>query len=96
MALTTFQKYFLTEQILYQNLKNLVESVDNVMRRAQNENELLLRISGPDLAGLSIPAETQTLLANVRTAITEMLAFYYGDSTTQTEILGELADDIRL
>jgi len=76
MALSLIQKQWLTEANLYQNLMNIASSLDNQMITLTSKLEWLNLITAGDMTDLSIPAGTQTLLGNYRTALNTLIEEY--------------------
>lgn len=76
MALTEIQKDWLTKDILYAHLHSLANKMDGQMVQFANKLEWLNMVSAGDLNDIAVPAETQTLLANFRTALNSLISEY--------------------
>ena len=93
MALTELQ--LPTKADLYRGRQNMANRLDGIMKRLEDEAESLGFFTTGDLVALGVPAEVQTDLAQYRTAVGEILAFYKGESTTQTKVPSDIIDSIR-
>ena len=90
MALSELQKSWLTKEVLYRNLMSMNTELDNVMNNAKNKLEFLNRVTGTDLADINVPAETQTLLGQMRTALGDLIDSYdaiYAAVADQTRMM---------
>lgn len=76
MALTEIQKDWLTKDILYANLQSLANKMDGQMAQFAKKLEWLNLVSAGDLNDITVPSETQTLLANFRTALNSIITEY--------------------
>lgn len=76
MALTEIQKDWMTKDVLYTNLRSIATELDNNFMHLSNKLEWLNLVSGPDLTDVGVPSETQTLLANFRTALNNLTSYY--------------------
>lgn len=76
MPLTEIQKEWLTKDVLYNNLRSLANGVNNQFVQFADKLEWLNLIAGADLTSISVPAETQAVLADFRTALNGLITEY--------------------
>ena len=89
MALSEIQKNWLTQPTFYTQLMNIASGMDNNFLQWRNKLEWLNLVTSADLTTMGIPSETQTLLANFRTALTSVITEY--DAS-----MAAIADEIRV
>lgn len=88
MALSGIQKSLITQELLYKQVSSMVSDLDRQMQIQANKLEWLNNVSAQDLTDLAIPAEVQTLLADMRTQLNILIGQY---NTT----FASIADQIR-
>ena len=93
MALTELQ--LPTKENLYRGRQNLASRLDNMMIQLENEAEAMGFFTAADLTGLNVPSEVQADLVQYRTVIEELVSFYKGESTAQTNVPATVIDSIR-
>jgi len=76
MPLTEIQKTWLTKEVLYRNTMSMITGLDNEINSLRNKLEYLNLVSASDLTALAVPAETQTLLASMRTELADLITYY--------------------
>jgi len=76
MPLTEIQKTWLTKEVLYRNTMSMITGLDNQINSLRNKLEYLNLVSASDLTALAVPAETQTLLASMRTELADLITYY--------------------
>lgn len=95
MSLTEIQRPE-NKQQLFGRCNFSADRFDQEMRSVANFAEALNFIDESDMDALNIDAgEARTNLVNYRIALNEMVAFYYGMATTQTNIPADVIDKIR-
>ena len=76
MALTEIQKDWLTKSVLYAQLTSMANKMNGQFVQISDRLEWLNLVSSGDLGDIAVPAETQTLLANFRTALNGLKSEY--------------------
>lgn len=76
MALTEIQKTWLTKEVLYRHTMGMISQLDKEINIERERLEYLNLISVADLTDMVVPAETQTLLASMRTALNGLIDYY--------------------
>jgi len=95
MALTEIQ--MISKQDLYSILKNTASNLSNQMAQYRELSLSLARLDASDIAAMGITdANVITDLAELRTSLSELVGFYYGTSTTRTNIPANSVGKIRV
>ena len=79
----------------YQSLRNQISTLYNNMMTLERASEFLNTMDAATATNMGMQAQTTTDVATLRTAINEMLAFYGGTSTSQTEVLKDTINKLR-
>ena len=94
MALTELQ--LPTKSNFYSHIQNAASHMDKLIQTWENLAEVIGFIEPGDLDSMNVPSgQIRTDLVDFRTVLNEMIAFYRGTSTTQTEIPSAVIDKIR-
>jgi len=94
MALTELQ--LPEKQRFYANLQSAATKMDNLMIQFENIAEFIGFVDSADLDAMNVPAgQVRTDLVNFRTIMNELVDFYKGTSTTQTQVPANIVDKIR-
>ena len=99
MAMTEIQRPTSAAN-LYHELQNIGTEIDNIMARLRDARTYLDRIAAADLDAMGVPGtgatgpEREDLVA-LRTAVRELVDFYDGTATTQTEPPEDVFERVR-
>ena len=94
MALTELQRP--TKDNFYRSLQNAASQMDNLMGHWANLAEFVGFVDTADLDAMGVAAgQVRTDLVNFRTVMNEIVAFYKGTATTQTNVPATVVDKIR-
>lgn len=94
MALTELQRP--TKDNFYRNLQNAASQMDNLMRHWENLAEFVGFVGTGDLDAMGVAeGDVRTDLINFRTVMNEIVAFYNGTGTAQTNVPAIVVDKIR-
>ena len=94
MALTELQ--LPAKQDFYNVIKQAGLEMDNLMAKWQNLAEAIERMDGTDLDAMGVPTgQIRTDLVEFRQAVNELVDFYNGVATTQTNVPADVIDKVR-
>lgn len=94
MALTELQ--LPTKANFYGRLQSAANKMNNIMRDWSELAEFIERVDTADLDAMNVPTEdVRTDLVEFRTVMQEVVAFFKGTSTAQTQIPETVVDKIR-
>jgi len=94
MALTELQ--LPTKTNFYRKLQTVASRMDNLMRDWENIAEFIGFVDASDLDAMGVPSgDVRTHLLNLRTSMNELVAYFKGESTSQTVIPADVVDKIR-
>ena len=96
MALTELQ--LPSRATFYSKLQNAASQMDKLMLEWENIAEFIGMVGTADLDAMTPPVaagQVRTDLVDFRTVLSEMVAFYKGESTTQTNVPATIVDKIR-
>ena len=94
MALTELQ--LPTKASFYGTMQSAASKMNNLMRQWEDLAEFIGFIDTTDLDAMGVAAgQVRTDLTQFRTSMNELVAFYKGDSTTQTQVPATVVDKIR-
>ena len=94
MSLTELQRP--TKLNFYDRLQKVAYQMEDLINRWDMVSEFIGFIESSDLDAMGVPTgQIRTDLANLRTAMNEFIAYYRGESTTQTVVPGIAVDKIR-
>ncbi len=94
MALTELQ--LMEKASFYGTLRSAATKMNNIMRQFEDIAEFIGFVDSSDLDAMGVAAgDVRTHLTQFRTIMNEMIAFYKGESTTQTQVPADIVDKIR-
>ena len=94
MALTELQ--LPAKQNFYNHMQSAASRMDNMMRTWENLAEFVGFIEAADLDAMGVATgQVRTDLTNFRTVMNELVAFFRGESTTQTQVPADVVDKVR-
>lgn len=79
----------------YQKLRNMISTFYNGISMMERASEFLNTMDSATATNMGMEVAATTAVSNLRTAINEMVAFYEGTSTTQTEVLKDAINKLR-
>jgi hypothetical protein len=79
----------------YQNLRNQLSTFYNGIMALQRASEFLNTMDEDTASNMTMQAQTVVDVANLRTAINEILAFYSGSATSQSKVLKDEINKMR-
>ena len=79
----------------YRDLRAKVKKVDLMMMQLREDAIWMNTLDATTATAMTIPADVQTALDRLRTAMNEFVDFYDGTATTQTRVLKTYINQIR-
>jgi hypothetical protein len=94
MALTELQ--LPTKAAFYGTMQSAASKMNNLMKQWEDLAEFIGFVGTADLDAMGVATgQVRTDLTAFRTVMNELVAFFKGTSTTQTEIPADVVDKIR-
>ena len=94
MALTELQ--LPTKASFYGTMQSAATKMDRLMREWESLAEFIGFVGTADLDAMGVAVgDVRTDLTQFRTIMNELVAFYKGESTTQTQVPADVVDKIR-
>lgn len=79
----------------YQDLRNLISGAYNQMGKLRRASEFLASMDAATATNMGMDNTTRDVVAELRTAIDEMLDFYDGTATSRTKVLKDEINKLR-
>lgn len=85
----------MTKATFYQTLRNQLSKLYNDMKALERTSEFLNTMDATTATNMEMQAEATVDVADLRTAINELLDYYRGVATSQTKVLKDQINKLR-